>query len=228
MAAIAPKYVGGLYQERVHIGDGGGKLPFTPVPADEQRRAVAMLREHIFAPNAFDFPAELVNKLQEENLPDFTWSTYRRTTMDYQISRYVMAVQEAALSRLYSPYVMGRLINNAERFADGEEKYTIYDMFTEVRRSIWGEIVGPENVNQYRRPLQLAHLNRIIAIYLSTPRVMPSDARTLAANDLDILEEAGRSAIQSSNINGMTQAHFKEVLRQIEAAKRAKRSYSPR
>ncbi|UCC44303.1 MAG: zinc-dependent metalloprotease [Candidatus Zixiibacteriota bacterium] len=227
-ASLAPKYVGGIYHKRMRVGDYEDELPFEVVPASLQRRAVAFLREYIFAPDAFDLPAELVNKLQEENLPDFMGTIYTRPTIDFPLHQMVLGAQESALSRLYSAWILQRLINNLERYKEGEEKYTMYDMFTEVRRAIWGEIVGPENVNSFRRQLQLAHLDRIINIYLSRRGVLPPDARTLAANDLDILENAARAAAGSSAINDMTVAHFKEVLRQIESAKEAKRQYTTR
>ena len=54
----------------------------------------------------------------------------------------------------------------------------------------------------------------------------PSDARTLAANDLDVLENAVKKAVNSAAINDMSKAHFKEVLRQIKAAKNSEKEYS--
>ena len=101
----------------------------------------------------------------------------------------------------------------------------MYDLFTEVRRAIWSEIFIPENVNSLRRQLQLYHLRRITAIYLSNASVYPADALTLAANDLDILENAAKSAVNSYAIDNMTRAHFKEVIRQINAARSAERNY---
>jgi len=225
-ALIVPKYVGGLHHNRYHVGDAEGVLPFEVVPASEQRRAVAFLRDYIFAADILDLPPDLVNKLLDENQSDFTGHTYRRPSIDYPLHRQVLTVQNTALSRLYSPYVVHRMLNNLKRFKPGEEQYTMYDMFTDVRRSIWGEIVEQENVNSFRRQLQLLHLNRMINIYLSGPSIYPTDARTLAANDLDILEEAAQQAVKSSVIDGMTKAHFKEVLRQIESAKKAQRTYS--
>jgi len=135
-------------------------------------------------------------------------------------------VQNRALGMLYSYHILNRLVDNQERYEDGQERYTIYDMFTDVRRAIWSEIVAPENVNSFRRQLQLRHLNRIIEIYLSSSYKYPFDARTLAANDLDVLESAVKKAVASSAIDGMTRAHFKEVLRQISAAKGAKRDFT--
>lgn len=225
-ARFAAKFIGGIYHNRHHVGDPGGKVPFEPVPASEQRRAMAFLRDKIFAPDAFDLPADLLNKLQPERFPDFNWSVYRMAQIDYPIHSYVLSVQNVALYMLYSSYILGRLVNNQERYEDDQERYTMYDVFTDVRKAIWSEIVAPENVNSFRRQLQLLHLYRIIGIYLSSSASYPFDARTLAANDLDILEKAAQKAVGSSVIDGMTRAHFKEVLRQISAAKGAKRDFT--
>jgi hypothetical protein len=225
-ALYASKFIGGIYHNRHHVGDPGGKVPFEPVPASEQHRAMAFLRDKIFAPDAFDIPADVLNKLQPERFPDFNWSVYYVSQVDYPLHAYVLGAQNIALRMLYSTYVLNRLVNNQERYKVGQERYTMYNMFTDVRRAIWSEIVAPENVNSFRRQLQLLHLKRIVDIYLSDSFSYPSDARTLAANDLDILEEAVKRAVGSSAIDGMTRAHFKEVLRQISAAKGAKRDFT--
>lgn len=225
LALIAPKYVGGLTRNNYHIGDAPGRNPFEVIPAADQRRAVAALSEHLFAPGIFDLPDELLNKLQPERFPDFQFSVYSVPQVDYPIHQRALRAQNTALARLYSPLVIGRLLNNLERFPPDEDKYTMHDMFTEVRRAIWGEIVGPENVNSFRRQLQLSHLDRIIGIYMSLPSRYPADARTLAANDLDILESAARRAVAARTLDEMSRAHFKQVIRQIEAAKTASHYY---
>ncbi|MCH9025337.1 MAG: hypothetical protein IH931_08390, partial [candidate division Zixibacteria bacterium] len=46
------------------------------------------------------------------------------------------------------------------------------------------------------------------------------------ANDLDVLESAAKKAVNSAAINDMSKAHFKEVLRQIKAAKNSEKEYS--
>jgi hypothetical protein len=222
----AAKYIGGIYHHRDHVGDPGGQIPFVPVPAAQQRRAMAFLRDKVFAADAFVIPADVLNKLQPERFPDFNWSVYNVQQIDYPFHAYALSVQNGALSMLYSPYILGRLVDNQERYQQGQERYTMYDMFTDVRRAIWPEVATPQNVNDFRRQLQLLHLQKIISIYLGTPSAYPFDALTLAANDLDVLETAAKKALESSSIDGMTRAHFKEVLRQIAAAKGAKRDFT--
>lgn len=225
-AQIAPKYIGGIYHTRGRVGDPGITKPFTPVSAAKQREAMQFLSDYVFAPDAFDIDPDLLNKLQSENLQDFSFSAFSRAQVDYPYHQQVMNIQNLALFNLYSPFVLGRLLNNLNRVDETADKYTMHDLFTETRRAIWTEIVGPNNVNSFRRQLQLIHLARITNIYLSAPNRFPSDARTLAARDLDILETAAQKATRSSAINPMTKAHFNEVIRQIEAARKAQRNYS--
>ena len=145
--------------------------------------------------------------------------------LDYPIHARVLSVQRNALYMLYNPYILRRLINNQLRLSDGADGYTMDDMFTDVRRSIWSEIVGPTNVNSFRRQLQLVHLNLVVTIYLGSSAIYPMDARSPAANDLEIIETTIKKNVGSSALDGITKAHFKEILRQIEAAKGAQRNF---
>ncbi|MEE8575776.1 MAG: zinc-dependent metalloprotease, partial [candidate division Zixibacteria bacterium] len=225
---FATKTIGGIHRNKSRVGDPGAGLPFEPATAAEQQRAMDFLISKIFAADAFDIPSDLLNKLQYELMPNFTGSAYRVPTVDFPIHQRVLGVHQLALSRLYSPFVIGRLLNNTARVADGDAIYSMHNMFTDLRRSIWSEMINPSNTNSYRRQLQLAHLNRIMGIYLSGAAVYPTDARTLAANDLDILEGVAKSAVNSSSVDEMTKAHFKEVKRQIASAKDASRDYTKR
>ncbi|RME18959.1 MAG: DUF5117 domain-containing protein, partial [Candidatus Zixiibacteriota bacterium] len=128
-----PKFVGGIYHDRLHIGDAEGKTPYRVVPAAEQRRAVTFLRDKLFAPDAFKLPADLLNKLEQETLEDFFFSAYQVPQVDYPIHQQVMAIQNTALYQLYNPYILWRLENNLKRVKPGEDRYTMYEMFTDLR-----------------------------------------------------------------------------------------------
>jgi hypothetical protein len=226
-ASHVSKFVGGIYHSRLFAGQVDGKLPFEVVPASEQRRAVDFVSRNVFAADAFDLPADVLNKLQPERMPDFNFSVYSVYQVDYPFHAMVLSYQNRILSRLYSPYVLGRLVDNLARVDGGAEKYTMYDMFKQVRGSIWSEAFDKKSVNSLRRQLQLRHLQYLTGIYLSTSGAYPSDARTLAANDLDVLASAAKSAAGSS-VDAMSKAHFNEVVRQIEAAQGAQKEYAKR
>ncbi len=222
-ARFASKYISGLYSHKNHIGEENGKIPFEPVPAAEQRRAMAFLSDNIFAADAFEFPAELLNRLLPDRRPSYSGSEYSR--VDYPIHSRVLRVQRTALYMLYSPYILERLLNNQLRLENDADKYTMVNLFDDTRRSIWTEIVSTGNVNSFRRQLQLAHLNLIVSIFLGSSAIYPFDARALASNDLDVIESAIKKIQNSPASDSMTKAHYKEVVRQIAAARGAKREF---
>lgn len=224
---FAVKFIGGLHHTKSHIGDAGGGLPYTSVAASEQRRAIKFLGDYIFAADAFEIDPETLNKLQSNQSGTYSrglWGSPRA----YLWHEQVLSVQKNALNGLYSRATVGRLLNAQVRYSKGAEKYTMYDMFTEVRQSIWTEVTSTESVNSYRRQLQMAHLSWITAIYLSRTSSYPADARSLAAGDLDVLEGAVGTALRSGSLDEMTKVHYKDVLRQINAAQNANRDFARR
>ncbi|MEK7775253.1 MAG: zinc-dependent metalloprotease, partial [Candidatus Zixiibacteriota bacterium] len=222
----AARQIGGIYHFRDHAGDPGGRLPFKPVPASVQKKALALLKDNIFSANSFDFAPELLNKLQPNRLPDFQWTQYSVAQIDYPIHSTVLGIQNIVFSTLYSGYTLNRLLDNQERIGATDEKFTMYDLFTELRRSIWSELSGGSSINDFRRQLQMLHIQYLTAIYLSAGNIFPTDAKTLAANDLDIIEESSRNAIGAGTLDGMSRAHLNQVIKQIQAAKNARRDFA--
>ena len=223
-ALYASRFIGGIYHNKSFIGDGADNVPFRPVPASEQKRALNFINKNIFAPDAFNLPDGLLNKLQSLQSGTFSESPYNGV-FGYQWHQRVANVQATVLYYLYRPQTIERLMNNVERYDNPAEMYTMYDMFNDVRNMVWTEVANQQNVNSYRRQLQLLHLNRLINIYLASSMETAFDARSLAANDLDIIKANAEKSLKS-NVNGMTKAHLKEVIRQIEAAQKANRDYS--
>jgi SNF2 family DNA or RNA helicase len=60
------RYIGGVYVERAVQGQADGVLPFKPVEADSQRRALQALAKHAFAPDTLAAPPELYAHLQQQ------------------------------------------------------------------------------------------------------------------------------------------------------------------
>ena len=60
-AALAAKYVGGIYTSRAHRGQPGAPLPFTSIPRAQQRRAFDLIDRWVLSSRAFRFSPELLN-----------------------------------------------------------------------------------------------------------------------------------------------------------------------
>lgn len=218
---IVPKYIGGIYRYNDHVGDPNGRIPFKPVAAEKQKEAMKFLREYIFAPDAFSFPASLLNKLQPERLEDFGWSAGKVKRLDYPIHNRVFSYQKEPIDRLFDPITLSRFQDIELHYEPGAAKYTMADMFTELRRAIWHEIVTKKNINSFRRPLQRYHLNKVINLVLEEQSGIPEDARTLARNDLRVLQGAIPKALANPNLDVYTRAHLEESKARIDAALKA-------
>ena len=220
-AITVPRFVGGIYLHRDHIGDPHGRPPFQVVPAEKQRQALRYLIQNIFAPDAFRFPPELLNKLAPERFPDLQGTVWRMLRVDYPIHGVVQVIQANALFRLYDPLVLQRLQDNEVRFPSGAEKFTMAEMFTTLRNALWSELDTGDNINSYRRELQRMHLYILTKILLKTPLLVPHDAVTLARLDMKILGQKIDAYLKNHQPDVYTVAHLEEIRARIDATLKA-------
>lgn len=216
-AANLCKYIGGIYSHRDHIGDPAGRLPFEPVPAEKQREALQVISQRFFAPDAFQFSPDLLNKLAAENMPDFERTLWRRLRVDYPIHGIVQVLQAAVLFRLYDALVLQRLQDNELRFKKREKAFTMAEMFHSVRESIWQEVNTGKNINSFRRELQRMHLYVLTRFLVSEAGMLPHDAITLARADLTTLKKQIDSSLSDTNLDVYTRAHLEESRAKIDA-----------
>lgn len=214
----ASKYIGGIYHRRDHIGDPNGRVPFEPVSAEKQRKAMALLTSNYFSADAFVFDPELLSKLAPERQWDFTGSLWAMTRLDYPVHNMVLAVQSAPINRMYDPITMNRLVDMELYFEDGEEPFTLAEMFVGMRKAIWSELEERSEINSFRRNLQRLHLDRLVTLTVAPPPGSPPDATTLARADLVAIKNAINGALYSEELDYMTRAHLEETSSRVAAA----------
>jgi len=214
---FVPKYIGGMYEDRAHIGDPGGRLPFTPVPAAKQREAMKFLQEHIFNADAFRFPPELMRKLEAERYETFGDDGWGRERDDYPLHLVVLQMQQRALGWLLNPSTLNRMLDLPLMYEKPEEAFTIQEMFEGLRYSIWSEVFDQQNINSHRRHLQFQHLAQLIYLTVEGGGA-PEDARTLARAELRTLRESIIYALNGGKLDKMTAAHLTECQARIDAA----------
>lgn len=216
-----PRVIGGVRMYRDHVGDPGAHPAMVPVSAEEQRFALGFLRDWIWAPGTFDFDPELVNMLGRDRFRSFNYMPLYTGTLDFDMHAYALSVQREPLYWIYDPLVLERVLNNQMRMPDGEEVFTLVELFDTVRDSIWTELATGDSIDSYRRNLQRAHLDMIIGIVLDPANGTPEDAVTLARRDLMTLKEQIMSMMSgdaSTGIDAMTAAHLDECLSRINLA----------
>jgi uncharacterized protein DUF4953/uncharacterized protein DUF5117 len=221
---LAAKYVGGVQNPRVHVGNGSGILPLQPVPKARQQAALKLVREELFSPRAFDFSPQLLNKLAPERFPN--WRDFRsmQRRFDYPVHARVLNLQKGVLDRLLHPIVLGRVLDAEVKDPD---PFTISMLFSGLQDSIWEETKGAGaalSINSYRRALQRDHLSRMSGMVLRTQPDLPEDARTMARLSLTGLRTQIRGALARPAVKMPveTRAHLQESLARIDEVLSAK------
>jgi len=218
---LASKYIGGVYHYRSHVGDPGNRLPFEPVSAERQKQALQLLSENLFAPAAFQFKPQLLNKLENERFINF--STFTPSRQDLPVHQVVLSLQRQVLDRIFLPTVLSRIQDSELRVAAPVEPFTLGLLFTEIQDSIWAETKTPAasiNINSYRRSLQREHLRKMIGMVLRDAAV-PEDARTLARQSLVTLRGQLQRTIARPGSSLEVRAHLAESIARIDEALKA-------
>ncbi|MDX1674165.1 MAG: zinc-dependent metalloprotease, partial [Longimicrobiales bacterium] len=222
------KAVGGMYFHRDHKGQPEARLPFEPVAAADQRDALAFIIEEAFAPGAFAFEAETLNKLPPDRWGDWSGSFFT-APIDYPIHGTIAAVQGSLLNMLMHNGRLIRMIDNEVRMMDAEP-YTVADLFGTLTDGIWTEAGWSgrraTNVDSYRRNLQRIYVTQLIDKALdrvsgqrsSFNPSTPEDARSLARYELQRLSDRLGQVMDAGSLNRVTRAHFAETKVRIDQA----------
>jgi uncharacterized protein with GYD domain len=206
-------YVGGQSFNRFRGGDVVGRQPFEPIPAEQQRQALALLQTHVFDATKFRFSPAFLNKLAPSRWEH--WGEEAQIdSLDYPIHDRILSLQARVLYDLLNADRLSRL-RDADLKTQTGQSFTLPELFDTLQTAIWGELFKPEEklqLSSLRRGLQREHLNALTNMVLRTANV-PDDARTLAwyelkqlANALDrVLKRQGREA------NIETRAYLEET-----------------
>ena len=153
-ANIISRFIGGVYVDRAMAGQEGGTQPYTPVSLKDQKRAMAALSKHVFAPNAFQAPNDLYNYLAMQRR-GFNFNSPE----DPKIHNQILGYQKNVLNHLLH-------YNTLQRITDSElygNEYSLSTFMTELNDAIFkADIYG--NVNSFRQNLQLEYTRTLINI----------------------------------------------------------------
>jgi hypothetical protein len=228
------KYVGGVMHNRDHAGDPGGRAPYVPVPAADQRRALAFLDTYLFAPDAFQFRPEMVDALAIERFGPMTgFAAFGpNPRLDYAIHDTVLAIQELALGRLYHPLLLSRVLDGDTKIAKGEDHVEMAEIFSSLRDSIWKELPPATStpgtkppktaIDSFRRALQRAQLDHLVKLATGSVATAPNEAVALARADLLDLKGRIGAAAKAAGLDASTKAHLAASQSRIEEALDAK------
>lgn len=152
-AGVISRYIGGVYVDRSFPEQKSASKPITPVSAADQKRAMKALSDYVFAPNAFDVPADLYAYLQIQR------RGFNGGNEDPKIHDRILAIQKGIFAHVLHPNVLKRM-TDAQLYGN---TYTVTDMMKDMTDGIFkADLAG--NVNTIRQNLQLEYVEQLIKI----------------------------------------------------------------
>ena len=119
-------------------------------------------------------------------------------------------IQDNVLNRLFSTSTLNKLIQfEAE---DGSQAYGITELFSDLRKGVWSELVTKKKIDVYRRNLQKSYVN-ILGSIIAPPKISETTI---------VINFGGTSRPQlsadKSDIKSLVRAHLVSLRNEIKAA----------
>ncbi|NNF52703.1 MAG: DUF5117 domain-containing protein, partial [Gammaproteobacteria bacterium] len=204
-AGVISRYVGGVYIDRTPAGLGSQDKPYTPVSYDDQKRAMAVLNERIFAPGAVPVTNELISHLQQQRRSFDFYSV----TEDPKVHEWTLAMQKGVLDHLLHPVTMKR-ITDSRLYGN---RYDLATFMDDLNDAMFAADAGG-NINTQRQNLQLEYVNRLAAMVKGDKKSAydyPSQSMALLH-----LERIRQQLRKRGRLNAETQAHNQHIRYVIE------------
>ena len=179
-AGVVSRYIGGVYVNRSMIGQKGAKAPFIPVEIDKQIRAMKVLADYVFAPQAFEVDSELFSYLQMQR----RGFDFMRVTEDPKLHQRILNIQKSAVNHLLHA-------NTLQRLSDSQlygNNYTMDKMMTDLNDAIF-KIDAGQNVNTFRQNLQIEYVKKLVQIVDPATAGYTNMARSMALFNLKNIEK---------------------------------------
>lgn len=152
MINVVSRYVGGVYVDRSFVGQNSPNKPFTPVPLATQKRAMQVLTNKVFAPDAFKADNYLLPYLQSQR----RGFNFFSGTEDPKLSSMYNTLGTSALAHILHPTTTQR-ITDSRMYGN---QYSLADVMNDLSKGIFdADLSG--NVNTYRQYLQTAFVKQL-------------------------------------------------------------------
>lgn len=210
-AIVASRYVGGVHVNRAAPGQDGATRPYVAVSLAQQKRAIKLLRDDVFAPDSFPAAETVLAHLQ----PQRRGFDFYGKTEDPKLHELVLAMHKGVLDHLLNPVVLKRMTDS--RLYGNE--YSVTAMLGDLSGAVFADdLRGP--VHTTRQNLQLEYVDRLLGIVesgrggASAPSPYDVPSRAAAYQQLQAID--GMMA-KARNANAETTAHREYLRYQIKS-----------
>ncbi|HEY0395068.1 MAG TPA: zinc-dependent metalloprotease [Candidatus Elarobacter sp.] len=212
-AALAAKYVGGIYSSRAHRGQPGATLPFRSIPRTEQRRAFDLLDRWVLSSRAFRFSPELLNAAAPVRY-GIHWGANGVRRSDFPIREVVAELQDDVITEMFSPVNLARVADQELKVRKAGDTMTLTDLFAWTNAAVYDDVgrasIAPAHRELQRRfadlQMQITQLPAAYADQLDLPR----ETQSLARQSLMRLSSRLDRAVAAARDDG-TRAHLVDL-----------------
>ena len=152
---VISRHIGGVYVERSNPKDKSGKDPYSPVPYDEQKKAMSALVKYAFSTDAFPINSDLLKRVQVERR---MFDLYERHE-DPQMHKLILGIQGSVLNHILNAWTLAR-ITDTELYGNS---YSVYEVMNDLTKAIFTGDEG-NKVSSVRRNIQTNYVRRLIGI----------------------------------------------------------------
>ncbi|MBM3442991.1 MAG: zinc-dependent metalloprotease [Bacteroidetes bacterium] len=180
--------VGGYYETWKSVEQEGAV--FEATPRQHQKDAVVFLHRQLFETPVWLTDAKILDRISAP------------------LSNTVGSLQESLLGSMLSAARLDRMVQSANRFPN---TYAIDEFYADLRKGIFSELATGKRIENLRRNLQKAYVERMIA--LIAPAGTPAPPSSMGGFTISLSPDMRRSDVSS-----LTRAHLASLRSEIMAA----------
>jgi Met-zincin/Domain of unknown function (DUF5117) len=227
--SMMAQWIGGAFINRDKKGDKNARVPVQPVPAEDQRKALAFVLAQSFRDEAFGLTSDLLARMPTDKWLDDSY--YSSDGSAWQVHDRVLGIQAMALTSLLSPTRLGRVYDNETRVPADQDFITLAEVMSAVRDAAWDDLdkapaagasARKPYLSSFRRNLQREHLDRLID--LATNASLTKNSSTykpitdLAATQLGELKTKIDAIAGKAELDPYSRSHLQQAAVRIGRA----------
>ncbi|MEY2891350.1 MAG: hypothetical protein RJA98_1258 [Pseudomonadota bacterium] len=213
-AGVVLRQVGGLRTLRDR--PGSGRDPMTPVPAAQQRAALAFLADELLAPGSLAVSPALQRRLA----PDYNDRGEGFDAMggsEFVPQQGVLALQRALVAQLISEGLAARVLDGQGKVERGGDAFKLSELYQGLEAAVWQELRTGKKLTPERRDLQRDHADRLSAALLRPAGWRPQ-ARALMRDEAQKLQAELTKGLRRSTLSAETRAHWQDAAESLQRA----------
>ena len=227
--SMMANWVGGTFQSRAKKGDPGDQAPLTPVPAEQQRKALNFVINNTFFDDAFGLTPELLSKMTIDKWSDGGGMGSLFQEPAFPIHDQIRGVQASAMTMVLNPTTLERVFNNEVHVAADKDALTVPEIMRTIKDAAWSELSKGSSgtftdrkpmISSTRRGLQSLHIDRLISLI---NRGFPGSSGAALANVAnlqlrELRQEIDAAVKKGGSMDTYTKAHLMDASDRIGRA----------